>query len=182
MQLSCAKIFRSCHMKVRKLMHQIGLLYHLYYLEEGTFCPFRTFSGGRHFLLPFRTHWSKTVIDKERMVKNVTKLPWSKSITAVGHKMTFQIHNSRVYKCSELAAVKELVIAHNPGIEGVPQLALRAYLPLHNTDDNIFFFISPSLIFRFLFFVFEGFTNSIKLCILIPQNFALCFLSSIEST
>ena len=72
MQLSCAKIFRSCHMKVRKLMHQIGLLYHLYYLEEGTFCPFRTFSGGRHFLLPFRTHWSKTVIDKERMVKNVT--------------------------------------------------------------------------------------------------------------
>ena len=89
MQLSCAKIFRSCHMKVRKLMHQIGLLYHLYYLEEGTFCPFRTFSGGRHFLLPFRTHWSKTVIDKERMVKNVTKLPWSKSITAVGHKMTF---------------------------------------------------------------------------------------------
>ena len=65
MQLSCAKIFRSCHMKVRKLMHQIGLLYHLYYLEEGTFCPFRTFSGGRHFLLPFRTHWSKTVIDKD---------------------------------------------------------------------------------------------------------------------
>ena len=38
----------------------------------GTFCPFRTFSGGCHFLLPFRTHWSKTVIDKERMVKNVT--------------------------------------------------------------------------------------------------------------
>ena len=55
----------------------------------GTFCPIRTFSGGCHFLLPFRTHWSKTVIDKERMVKNVTKLPWSKSITAVGHKMTF---------------------------------------------------------------------------------------------